>query len=202
MTKQPPTASALADFIRNQPRRRDAAAGAADESAGGPAGELADDEGCGDFDMRIARDGTWFYHGSPIRRVELVKLFSTVLRREEDGSFWLVTPVERGRIAVEDAPFTAVELRAEGAGRDRNLTFRTNLDAEIRADADHPIRVRMDPETGEPSPYVRVKDGLDALILRPVFYELVDLAEPAEEDGGTVLGVWSGGAFFSLGAPE
>src|SRR3546814_4703190 len=76
------------------------------------------------------------------------------------------------------------------AGRDRNLTFRTNLDAEIRADADHPIRVRMDPETGEPSPYVRVRDGFDALILRPVFYELVDLAEPAEEDGGTVLGVW------------
>src|SRR5215471_8017890 len=118
---------------------------------------------CGDFDMRIARDGTWFYRGSPIGRKPLVKLFSTVLRRE-NGEFWLVTPVERGRILVDDAPFVAVEVDAVGEGADRRLTFRTNVDDIVTADAAHPIRVDHDPESGEPSPYITVRNGLEARI--------------------------------------
>src|SRR3954471_4529049 len=107
---------------------------------------------CGDFDMRIARDGTWFYRGSPIGRKPLVKLFSTVLRRE-NGEFWLVTPVERGRILVDDAPFVAVEVEAAGEGLDRKLTFRTNVDDVVTLDAAHPLRVDHDAASGEPRPY-------------------------------------------------
>jgi hypothetical protein len=153
---------------------------------------------CGDFDMRIARDGTWFYRGSPIGRKPLVKLFSTVLRRE-DGEFWLVTPVERGRILVDDAPFTAVEVTATGSGRDQILVFRTNVDEEIAAGPANPIRV-ANRDDRQPSPYVMVRNGLEALILRPVFYHLVELGELREVDGMEQLGVWSGGEFFPLGA--
>ena len=183
----------LDDFARH------AATGSA--AAGGARRPRPDDEVCGDLDIRIARDGTWFYRGSPIGRKPLVRLFSTVLKRDAEGQYWLETPVERGRIEVEDAPFTAVELTAEGDGRDRTLTFRTNVDDMVIVDAAHPIRVEHDPETGEPSPYVRVRDELDALILRPVFYHLVELGEerPAEEGDGTLFGVWSRGAFFPLG---
>jgi len=151
------------------------------------------------FPIRIARDGTWFYQDSPIRRKALAKLFSTVLRRDADGGFWLKTPVEQGRIEVEDAPFTAVELAVSGRGRDMVLTFRNNFDDWITADADHPVRIDHDPETGEPSPYITVRDNLDALIVRPVFYELVELSTPVERGGETVLGVWSAGTFFELG---
>jgi uncharacterized protein len=158
------------------------------------------DPGCGDFPMRIARDGTWFYQGSPIGRKKLVKLFSTVLRREADGSFWLVTPVERCRIAVDDAPFLAVEMRVSGSGRAQKLRFRTNVDDEVTAGAMHPIRVREDERTREPSPYVLIRAGLEALIGRAVFYDLVELAEIATIDGRASLGVWSDGAFFTLGA--
>ncbi len=186
MSRQPPNPANLSSFSALMGR------GAAPDET----------ESCGDFDMRIARDGTWFYRGSPIGRKALVKLFASVLRREADGSYWLVTPVERGRIEVEDAPFTAVELKVEGDGRARRLTFRTNVDEEVTADASHPIRVAEDPVTGEPSPYVLVRDGLEALILRPVFYELVELAEERVVDGRTVLGVWSAGNFFPLGALE
>lgn len=155
--------------------------------------------------MRIARDGTWFYQGSPIGRPALVKLFSTVLRREDDGSYWLITPVERARIVVEDAPFTAVELAVSGAGRDQTLAFRTNLDTWVDADADHPIQVVEDEKTGEPSPYLRVRDRLDALIVRSVYYELVELAIAASEAGDLEphgVGVWSKGVFFPLGGPD
>lgn len=159
---------------------------------------------CGDFDMRIARDGTWFYRGSPINRKPLVKLFSTVLRREPDGEYWLVTPAERGRIAVEDAPFTAVEVAANGAGPAQELTFRTNLDEFVIADCDHPIRVahRRNPTNqpgGEPRPYILVRPGLEALIVRSVFYHLVDLGEVRNIEGVEQLGVWSKGQFFALG---
>ena len=154
--------------------------------------------GTTDFDIRIARDGAWFYRGTPINRKPLVKLFSTVLRCDGNGVFWLQTPVERGRIIVEDAPFTAVEVNAEGAGKDQVVTFRTNLDAMVTVDDDHPIFVTFDSKTDEPSPYVTVRDNLNALILRAVFYELVELAE--ECDG--VLGVWSQGAFYRLGSVE
>lgn len=156
---------------------------------------------CGDLDMRIDRDGMWFYHGSPIDRKELVRLFASVLRREDDG-FWLVTPAERARIGVEDAPFVAVELTVEGRGRAQVLRFRTNVDDVIAAGADHPITVIADPETGHPRPYVRVRDGLDARIARPVYYELVELGHEETIDGCSAYGVWSGSRFFGLGLAE
>jgi hypothetical protein len=153
---------------------------------------------CGDFDMRIARDGTWFYRGSPIGRKPLVKLFSTVLRRE-NGEFWLVTPAERGRILVDDAPFVAVEVTAEGDGAAQTLSFRTNVDDVVTADAAHPIRVEYDPASGQPAPYVLIRPGLEARILRSVYYHLVERGVFAEIDGLEQFGVWSGGRFFMLG---
>jgi uncharacterized protein len=155
------------------------------------------------FHIRIARDGTWFYQGTPINRMPLVKLFSTVLRREADGRYWLVTPVERGLIDVDDVPFMAVELtHAAGdspRGTDDLLHFRTNLDAEIDCGPDHPLRVAIDPETQEPSPYILVREGLEARLTRSVFYELADLATEREVEGQRVYGVWSKGMFFPLG---
>ena len=155
----------------------------------------------GDLDMRIARDGTWFYRGSPIARQRLVKLFASVLQREEDGSYWLVTPVERGRVAVEDAPFLAVEVNSEGAGRDRRLSFRTNLDEIVAAGPEHRLRVETG-ANGEPTPYLLVRPGLEARLNRPVFYELVDLADAERGDTGGAFGLWSDGVFFDLGDPE
>ncbi len=157
---------------------------------------------CGDFGIAIGRDGIWYYHGSPIGRKPLVKLFASVLRREEDGEYWLVTPVERGRILVEDAPFTAVEVTSEGSGRERILRFRTNLDDEIEAGPDHPIRVDHDLASGEPSPYVHVRGRLEARILRPVYYHLVELGDEERLDGDAMYGVWSKGHFFPLGPVE
>jgi hypothetical protein len=155
---------------------------------------------CGDIDMRIARDGTWFYMGTPIGRKPMVKLFSTVLRRDPDDRFYLVTPVEKIGITVDDAPFVAVAMNAHGEGHGRALVFRTNVDDEVIADAEHPIRVEIDPETQEPAPYVKVRDRLWALISRPVFYDLVNLAEDGEVDGEPRFGVWSAGQFFPIGA--
>jgi hypothetical protein len=150
---------------------------------------------CGPIPMRIARDGTWHYMGTPIARPAMVRLFSTILRREPDGSHVLVTPVERVGIEVDDAPFVAVQMDVAGEGEGQTLTFLTSVGDSVTADAGHPIRVEEDRETGEPSPYVRVRGGLEALIARPVYYELADLAV---ERGGD-LGVWSGGTFFPLG---
>lgn len=155
----------------------------------------------GDLDMRIARDGTWFYRGSPIARQKLVKLFASVLRREDDGSYWLVTPVERGRVTVEDAPFLAVEVNSEGAGTDRRLSFRTNLDEIVAAGPAHPLRVET-AANGEPEPYLLVRQGLEARLNRPVFYELVELADAERGAGGGPFGLWSEGVFFDLGDPE
>ena len=156
---------------------------------------------CGDIDMRIARDGTWFYHGSPIGRKQLVKLFSTVLHRDSAGDFWLETPVEKCRIQVEDAPYVAVEMWVEGTGVNQRLKFRTNVDDNVIAGPENPIRVEIDPDSEEPSPYVLVREGLDALIARSVFYDLVELAVEEERDGERLFGVWSGGVFFPLGDP-
>ncbi|MFL1462158.1 DUF1285 domain-containing protein [Roseococcus sp. DSY-14] len=158
---------------------------------------------CGRLDMRIARDGTWHYKGSPIGRKELVCLFASVLRREADGAYVLETPVERGIIEVEDAPFIAVELAwkdcpcGDGAPR-QCLSFRTNCDEVVTASAENPIRVALDPRTREPRPYVTVRPGLEARITRAVFYEMVALAVPERVDGREVLGVWSEGAFFPI----
>ncbi len=152
-----------------------------------------------DFDIRILRDGTWTYKGDPIRRLKLCQLFSTVLQRDEEGTYWLVTPGERGRIDVEDVPFNAVELKVEDGDDGPVLHFRTNLDYWVRADADHPIRVESDPASDEPSPYIMVRDGLEALIARPVFYDLVDRARGVETADGTEYFVDSAGASFLLG---
>lgn len=156
----------------------------------------------GEIDMRIRRDGSWHYLGSPITRQPMVRLFSTILRRDDDGSFHLVTPVEKLRIQVDDAPFLAVEMAQQDAGGQSRLVFRTNVDEVVVADADHPIRVETDPDTGEPAPYLHVRDGLDALIARSVFYDLVALAEPVRIDGREVLAVRSAGSTFVLGAPQ
>ncbi len=153
----------------------------------------------GDIDIRIARDGVWYHEGSPINRKPLVKLFAGILKREPDGEYYLETPAEKRRITVDDAPFVAVAVDAAGEGAERQLTFRTNVDDEMTAGPDHPIRVTFDEATGEPSPYVLVRDGLDALIARAVYYELVNMGEGATVDGREVLGVWSGGAFYVLG---
>ena len=149
------------------------------------------------YDIRIAADGTWYHEGAPIRRIGLARLFASVLRRDDAGDYWLITPAERGRIRVDDAPFVAVACTVEGDGRDQRLIMRTNLDATVTAGPDHPIRVTFDPASGEPRPYVMVRDRLEALILRPVYYQLADLA--VEWDGR--VGVWSGGDFFPLDAP-
>jgi len=180
-------------------RNRDAASLAASIATGTTAGGRQPFF-CGDIDMRIARDGTWYYLGSPIGRKPLVKLFASVLRREPDGDYYLRTPVEICRIKVDDAPFVAVDVDAEGEGRDQRLVFRTNLDDSVTASADRPIRVRFDPATAEPSPYVLVRDGLEALIARSVYYRLVAMGEEHATPRGRELGVWSGGTFFVLGA--
>ncbi len=157
---------------------------------------------CGDFGIKIGFDGTWYYQGSPIGRLPLVKLFSTVLRKDAEGQYWLITPVEKGLIEVEDVPFVGVELTVEGEGRDRKLTLRTNLDDIVVVGPEHPLRVEQDADSGEPRPYVRIRDNLDARLNRPVFYQLVDLGETRQVEGETVLGVWSGGEFYRIGALE
>ena len=155
---------------------------------------------CGDLDMRIARDGTWFYRETPINRLPLVKLFASVLRREDDGVYWLVTPAERGRVIVEDVPFIAVAVDREGEGREQRLIFRTNLDEIVAAGPDHPLRVETR-ANDEPAPYILVRPGLEARLGRSVFYEIVDYAGEETIEGERQFGVWSDGRFFCLGDP-
>jgi hypothetical protein len=160
-----------------------------------PPVEQWDPSHCGNSEMRIARDGTWYHQGSPIGRPAMVRLFSTVLRREPDGRFVLVTPVEKLDIEVEDAPFVAVELKADGEGEAASLAFRLNTGEIVIAGPDRPLRFEPGPEG--PHPYLRVRDGLDALVARPVYYELAELALAAGEPPG----LWSGGAFFRMCLP-
>ncbi|MFJ3261891.1 DUF1285 domain-containing protein [Pseudomonas sp. NPDC086581] len=172
----------------------------ASKDKGLPPVHLWNPDCCGDIDMRIARDGTWYYLGTPIGRKPMVRLFSTIIRRDGDDYF-LVTPVEKCGITVDDAPFVAVTLAVEGEGEQQVLRFTTNVEDEVVADAAHPIRVELDPQTQEPSPYVLVRVNLEALIHRNVFYQLVELAVPREIDGVDWLGVWSCGEFFPI-APQ
>lgn len=153
------------------------------------------DESCGDFGLSIARDGTWFHRGTPIGRLGLVKLFARVLRREADGSYWLVTPYERGTIDVADAPFVAVDVDFAGEGAAQTVTLRTNLDETVALGPAHPLRVTEMPD-GARIPYVMIGRGLEARIARAPFYRLVERAVEAPGGG---LGVWSQGAFFELG---
>jgi hypothetical protein len=173
-----------------------AAAGAAARK-GPPPVHLWNPPFCGDLDIRIARDGTWFYLGTPIGRAPLVRLFSSILRREGDRYF-LVTPVEKVGIRVDDAPFVAVDFETEGSGPDRSIRFVTQVGDEVTAGPDRPIRITRDAETGEPAPYVLVRDGLEALIDRKSFYRLVEIGEHAPHAGGAWFGLWSRGAFFPV----
>ena len=148
---------------------------------------------CGNSEMRIARDGTWFHQGSPIGRPAMVRAFSRILRREEHGGYVLVTPIEKLDIQVEDAPFVAVEMKVEGAGEAQVLAFRLNTGDVVTATADHPLR--FEEHTDGPHPYILVRGRLEALIARAIYYDLAELALAAD---GYVPGVWSGGCFFPL----
>ncbi len=148
---------------------------------------------CGDSEMRIARDGTWYHQGSPIGRAEMVRLFSTILRREPDGRHVLVTPGEKLDISVEDAPFLAVEVKSEGSGKERRLAFRLNSGDLVVAGPGNALRFEV--RGDGPHPYLHVRGGLEALIVRPVYYEL---AEMALNDEGDPPGVWSDGIFFPM----
>ncbi|MEL6063714.1 MULTISPECIES: DUF1285 domain-containing protein [unclassified Methylobacterium] len=152
---------------------------------------------CGAIDMRIAADGTWYHNGTPIRRPKLVRLFSSILRREPDGRIVLVTPVECVGITVEDAPFVAVEMAVDGSGQDRRISFRTNVDDLVPVDAEHTLRFE-EAADGALKPYLHVRGGLWALVSRALTYDLVDLAEEETLDGETWLGLWAGGLFHPI----
>jgi len=149
---------------------------------------------CGEIDIVIARNGQWFHEGSPIGREALVRLFSTVLRKDPDG-YYLVTPVEKMKITVEDAPFMAVQVDREGEA----LSFTTNVGDVVEAGPDNAIRVGADPVTGEPRPYLHVRRGLEARLRRPVFYQLVEMAQERDTPEGPTLGVTSNGVWFPVG---
>lgn len=152
----------------------------------------------GDMNLLIARDGSWYHEGRPIGRVALVRLFATILRREADGDYYLVTPAEKWRIVVEDVPFLAVTMAVAGEGRGRRLEFRTNLGEPVVAAAGHPLAVEYRTDDAGPRPYLYVRHGLWARLTRALFLELAELAEPGEEAGAPVYGVWSCGRFFNL----
>ena len=161
-----------------------------------PPVEQWDPQETGDSEMHIASDGSWFHQGDPIRRQSMVRAFSTILRRENDGSFALVTPYQKLGIKVDDAPFVAVEMESEGSGKNRKLAFRLNTDHLVVADGDHPLRF---PESEiRPQPYLTVRTGLEAVLARAVYYEL---AECALADDLEPFGLWSNGSFFPIERP-
>lgn len=160
---------------------------------------------CGPLGLRIGADGTWFYHNSPIGRVELVRLFASVLWRDEDGVYWMTTPAEHGTVEVDDLPFTIVEMRVKGAGCTQTIGLRTNLDDWLELGPDHPLRV--DPAQS-PAPAIAVRKGLEARVVRSVYYDLVDHAlataettpPPLEHQQKGSIGLWSNEIFFPLGS--
>jgi uncharacterized protein len=194
MVKDTPIGSLRLDSLTSSARN----AGTQVPDRAAPAREPVD---CGDFGLRIAIDGTWYYRDSPIGRLPLVKLFASVLRRDEAGLYWLVTPAERGRIQVDDAPFVAVELDRRGEGRAQELIFRTNLDEIAIAGNDHPLRVAEGTEGG-PRPYILVRNGLEARLARPVFYSLIELGVEERVGEEKFFGAWSRDQFFPLGRLE
>jgi len=165
-----------------------------------PPVHLWNPEFCGDIDMRIASDGTWFYMGTPIGRPALVRLFSTILKREGDKHF-LVTPVEKVGIRVDDAPFMAVEMQKDTDGNTTRLHFRTNVDDWVDCDADHRLRFKTAADGGL-TPYLHVRSNLWAKVTRPLYYDLVDMGEEQVVDGREMFGVTSAGVFFPMGAAE
>jgi len=177
----------------------DAIAGAVGKAApkGAPPVHLWNPPFCGDLEMRIAADGTWYYYGTPIGRPALVKLFASVLKREGD-KYYLVTPVEKCGIVVEDAPFLAVELEAEAPARQQVLHFRTNVDDWVACGAQHALRFEPEPETGGLKPYLHVRSNLWAKVTRALYYDLVELAEERDVGGQRMFGVASGAEFFAM----
>ena len=157
---------------------------------------------CGDIGMRIRADGTWLYQNSPIGRQAMVKLFSRILRKDADGRTYLVTPVEKVDVAVDDAPFLAVEMKVENQGRSQSLIFRTNVDDVVRCGPQHPLRFARQPGSDGLKPYLLVRGRLEALVTRALYYDLVELAEARDENGMEQLGLWSGGAFFPFDASD
>ncbi len=157
---------------------------------------------CGDVGLKIRRDGTWLHHGSPIRRPAMVKLFAGVLRKDEDGRTYLVTPAEMVDIEVEDAPFLAVEMEVQGKGRRQQLVFRTNVDDVVACGREHPLRFAEQQPGGGLKPYLLVRGRLEALLTRALLHDLVALAVDEPHEGGRVTGIWSGGAFFPMGTFE
>ena len=153
---------------------------------------------CGDIEMRIARDGTWFFMNSPIGRKPLVKLFSSILRRDADGNYYLVTPVEKCGIKVDDAPLVVVDMRIEGSGKNQIVRFVTQVDDEVTVDGDHPLRFDKEAGTDGLKPYVLVRGRLEALVNRPTFYELAAKGAVAAEDGEAWFGIWSSGRFWRM----
>jgi hypothetical protein len=179
----------------------DEVAAVAGRAKGLPPVHLWNPAHCGEIDIVIRRDGLWMHEGTPIGREALVRLFSTVLRLDPDG-YHLVTPAEKLRITVEDAPFLAVRVDREALDAGPVLRFVTNVGDAVEAGPEHPIRVDSDPVTGEPAPYLHVRRGLEARLTRPVFYELVELAEPRDTPEGRRFGVSSGGAWFPIAPAE
>lgn len=155
-------------------------------------------EVCNDIGLAIRADGTWTVAGSPIGRAPLVRLFSSILRRDADGDYWLVTPVEKVPVAVEDAPFLAVEMEVSGEGPSQTLTFRTNVDDVAMAGPDHGLRFVLDPVGGGLKPYVHVRGRLEALVTRALYYDLVELATAPDPAAPERLGLWSAGRFWAL----
>lgn len=183
-------------IVKATPDSLIAAAKAAQKDGKHPPVHLWNPDFCGDLDMEIRRDGTWFYLGTPIGRFPLVKLFASILKIE-DGKYFLVTPVEKVGIRVVDAPFVAVDMDAAGEGRDQVMTFTTNVEDVVIAGPENPIRVVRD-AGGEPSPYIHIRAGLEALIDRKTFYRMIDLGEAHEVEGTDMFGVWSSGQFFPI----
>ncbi|WP_417587822.1 DUF1285 domain-containing protein [Pararhodobacter oceanensis] len=188
--KQPETAPPSAQTL-------EASAKAAGGKGSLPPVHLWDPPYRGEIDIRIARDGTWFHEGTVITRAPLVLLFSTILKLE-DGRYFLVTPVEKVGITVEDAPFVAVDFEVSGSGDGQVLRFETNVGDSAVAGPEHPIRLERDEDSGEPAPYVMIRAGLEALIDRKSFYRLIELGAHAEHEGASWFGLWSGGVFFAL----
>ena len=167
--------------------------------SGYPPVERWEPDYCGEMDMVIRRDGSWWHEGTRIGREKLIRLFARILRKDEDGHTYLVTPVEKIRITVEAAPFLGVRVDASGAGKDQRIAFLTNMDDAVVAGPEHPLRVEIGPD-GEPEPYIHIRGRLEALITRAAFYDLAELAVEGEgPDGEPAMGVWSCGQFFVLG---
>jgi hypothetical protein len=176
--------------------RLSAALGAVPKGKGPPPVERWNPPYCGEIDMRVAADGTWFYNGTPIGRPALVKLFASILRKDPERHV-LVTPVERVGIAVEDAPFQAVEMAVEEEGADRQVAFRTNVDDVVKVGPEHPLRFDRD-MSGGIKPYVRVRGGLWARVTRALTYDLIELGEDRDVGGQRVFGLQAGGDFYVI----